>query len=36
MLIKMNELNEYHHKNKSTTTYRAFKNAEGIIKVRVF
>lgn len=34
--MKMSELNEYNHKNKSTTTYRAYKNAEGIIKVRQF
>lgn len=36
MLKKMNQLNEHHHKNKSRTTYRAYKNAEGIIKVRLF
>jgi hypothetical protein len=36
MLMKMNELNEYLHKNKSMKTYRAYKNAEGIIKVRIF
>lgn len=36
MLMKMKELNEFNHKNKSTITYRAYKNAEGIIKVRTF
>lgn len=36
MLLKMNEMNEFSRKNKSSVTYRAFKNAEGLIKVRVF
>lgn len=36
MLIKMNELNEFNKANKSTITYRAWKNAEGNIIVKVF
>ena len=36
MLLKMNEMNEFSKKNKYPVTYRAFKNAEGMIKVRVF
>ena len=36
MLMKMNELNEFNRLNKSSITYRAFKNAEGTIRVRVF
>lgn len=36
MLIKMNEINEINKKNRSSITYRAYKNAEGNINVRVF
>lgn len=36
MLLKMNEINEINRKNKSSITYRAYKNAEGSINVRVF
>ena len=36
MLLKINELNEFNKNTKSTITYRAYKNAEGLIRVRVF
>lgn len=32
----MNEVNEWNKKGKSPISYRPFKNAEGIIRVRVF
>jgi hypothetical protein len=36
MLLKMSELNTINKERGSKTTYRAYKSAEGIIKVRVF
>ena len=36
MLLKMSELNTINKERENRTTYRAYKCAEGVIKVRVF
>ena len=36
MLLKMSELNQLNKERGNPTTYRAYKSAEGTIKVRVF
>jgi hypothetical protein len=36
MLLKMSEMNENNREKNSNETYRAYKSAEGIIRVRVF
>jgi len=36
MLLKMSELNTINKERESNIAYRAYKSAEGIIKVRVF
>jgi hypothetical protein len=36
LLIKMGEANDLNKQLQSVTTYRAYKNAQGNLKVRVF
>lgn len=36
MLTKMSEINALNKDRENSTTYRAYKSAEGVIKVRVF
>ena len=36
MLVKMSELNNINKERGNHTTYRAYKSAEGTIRVRVF
>lgn len=36
MLMKMSELNAINKERENSTAYRAYKSAEGVIKVKVF
>jgi hypothetical protein len=36
MLLKMSELNTLNKERENKITYRAYKSAEGIVRVRVF